>query len=61
MVYVLSENGQPIMPTENHAKIRVLLKEKKAKVIKGSISYKKLKLLETKKNYLIETRNLGCS
>ena len=34
MVYILSENGQPIMPTENHAKVRVLLKEKKAKVIK---------------------------
>lgn len=31
------------------------------KVNKGSISYKRLKLLETKKNYIIETRNLGCS
>lgn len=31
------------------------------KVNKGSISYKKLKLLETRKNYIIETRNLGCS
>ena len=26
MVYVVSENGQPLMPTENHAKVRVLLK-----------------------------------
>ena len=34
MVYVISFNGQPLMPTENHAKVRVLLKNKKAKVIK---------------------------
>lgn len=34
MVYVISQNGQPLMPTENHAKVRVLLKSKKAKVIK---------------------------
>ncbi len=34
MVYVLSRDGQPLMPTENHAKARVLLKEGKAKVVK---------------------------
>jgi N6-L-threonylcarbamoyladenine synthase len=34
MVYVISKNGQPLMPTENHAKVRNLLKTKKAKVIK---------------------------
>jgi N6-L-threonylcarbamoyladenine synthase len=34
MVYVISQNGQPLMPTENHAKVRILLKNKKAKVIK---------------------------
>lgn len=34
MVYVLNQNGQPLMPTENHAKVRVLLKQGKAKVIK---------------------------
>lgn len=34
MVYVTSKNGQPLMPTENHAKVRILLKNKKAKVIK---------------------------
>lgn len=33
MVYVLNKDGQPIMPTENHAKVRVLLKNNKAKVI----------------------------
>ena len=34
MVYVISLSGQPLMPTENHAKDRILLKTKKAKVIK---------------------------
>lgn len=34
MVYVISQNGQPLMPTENHAKVRILLKNNKAKVIK---------------------------
>lgn len=34
MVYVINKNGQPLMPTENHAKVRVLLKNKKAKVVK---------------------------
>ena len=33
MVYVLSKTGQPLMPTENHAKVRVLLKQQKAKVV----------------------------
>ena len=33
MVYVLNNNGQPIMPTKNHAKVRILLKQGKAKVI----------------------------
>ena len=34
MVYVISKNGQPLMPTENHAKVRILLKQGKVKVIK---------------------------
>ena len=34
MVYGISQNGQPLMPTEDHAKVRILLKNKKAKVIK---------------------------
>ena len=34
MVYVLNKNGQPLMPTENYAKVRVLLKHGKAKVAK---------------------------
>ena len=34
MVYVLNQKGQPLMPTENHAKVRILIKKKKAKVVK---------------------------
>ena len=30
MVYVISKNGKPLMPTERHGKIRILLKEKKS-------------------------------
>ena len=33
MVYVLSKNGQPVMPTKNHCKVRLLLKSGKAKVV----------------------------
>ncbi len=33
MVYVLNKNGQPLMPTENHAKVRVLLSKGMARVI----------------------------
>ena len=33
MVYVLNMNGQPLMPTERHGKVRRLLNEQKAKVI----------------------------
>ena len=34
MVYVISKNGQPLMPTGNHAKVRALLKANKAKIVK---------------------------
>lgn len=34
MVYVLSKNGQSIMPTKNHAKVRLLLNYGKAKVVR---------------------------
>ena len=35
MVYVISKSGKPLMPTNRHAKIRILLKNKKAKVIQN--------------------------
>ena len=34
MVYVLNCKGQPVMPTSNYAKVRILLKTNKAKVVK---------------------------
>ena len=34
MVYVLDKNGQPLMPTTRHGKVKHLLKDGKAKVVK---------------------------
>lgn len=34
MVYVLNKNGQPLMPTNRHGKVKHLLKDSKAKVVK---------------------------
>lgn len=34
MVYVISKNGQPLMPTGRHGKVRRLLKSGRAKVLK---------------------------
>ncbi len=33
MVYVLNIDGQPLMPTDRHGKVRHLLKEGRAKVV----------------------------
>lgn len=33
MVYIQNKDGQPLMPTSNHAKVRILLKQGKAKVV----------------------------
>ena len=49
MVYVLSKNGTPIMPTNNHAKVRLLLKYGKAKVVKRAPFT--IQLLSTSKTY----------
>ena len=50
MVYVLSKTGQPIMPTENHAKVRLLLKSGKAMVVKRTPFT--IKLTGTSKTYI---------
>ena len=34
MVYVIAKDNSPLMPTENHAKVRVLLKTGRAKVLR---------------------------
>ena len=36
MVYVLNLNGEPLMPTNRHGKVRRLLRDNKAKVVKTS-------------------------
>ncbi len=33
MVYVLNQNGKPLIPTNRYAKVRILLKQNKAKVV----------------------------
>ena len=56
MVYVLNIDGHPIMPTNNHSKVRILLKQKKAKVIKRCPFT--IQLLYKTNNY-IQSINLG--
>lgn len=34
MVYVLTQDGQPLMPTNRHGKVKHLLKSGKAKVVR---------------------------
>ena len=34
MVYVISQEGKPLMPTGHHGKVRWLLKRKRAKVVR---------------------------
>ena len=36
MVYVIAQNGKPLMPTEHYGKVRWLLKRKRAKVARRS-------------------------
>lgn len=50
MVYIISKNGQPIMPTENHAKVRLLLKSGKAMVVKRTPFT--IRLTGTSKTYI---------
>ena len=52
MVYVISKEGQPIMPTENHAKVCLLLKSNKAKVVKRTPFT--IQLVGTSKTYTQE-------
>ena len=38
MVYVIGKNGQPLMPTNRHGKVKHLLKDGKAKVISEAVT-----------------------
>lgn len=49
MVYVLSKNGQPMMPTKNHTRVRRLLKAGIAKVVKRCPFT--IQILKTSKTY----------
>lgn len=53
MVYVLNQNGQPLMPTNRHGKVKHLLKDCKAKVVNRCPFT--IKLLYSSTNY---TQNL---
>ena len=53
MVYVIGQNGQPLMPTNRHGKVKHLLKSGKAKVVKRCPFT--IKLLYSNTNY---TQNL---
>ena len=56
MVYVISKTGQPIMPTEDHAKVRLLLKSGKAKVVRRTPFT--IRLIGTSKTY-VQSVTLG--
>lgn len=49
MVYVLNKNKEPLMPTNRYAKVRLLLKQKKAKVVNNKPFT--IQLLYDTKNY----------
>lgn len=49
MVYVIGQNGQPLMPTNRHGKVKHLLKSGKAKVVKRCPFT--IKLLYSNTNY----------
>ena len=53
MVYILNQNGQPLMPTNRHGKVKHLLREGKAKIV--SRCPFTIKLLYSSTNY---TQNL---
>lgn len=57
MVYVISNNGQALMPTKRFGKVRKLLKEKKAKVIRRCPFT--IKLLYETETYIVQDVVLG--
>lgn len=56
-VYVLDMNGQPLMPTVRYAKVRKLLKDKRAKVVRKCPFT--IKLLYEPKTKITQACNLG--
>lgn len=57
MVYVLDINGKPLMPTERHGKVRRLLRDGKAKVVRREPFT--IKLLYEPETRVVQDINLG--
>ena len=56
-VYVISKDGQPLMPTSRFGKVRRLLKNKKAKVVRSCPFT--IKLLYEPENLVVQEVVLG--
>ena len=57
MVYVLDINGEPLMPTERHGKVRRLLRDRRAKVVRREPFT--IKLLYEPETKVVQEVNLG--
>src|SRR5574344_2824751 len=57
MVYVLDINGKPLMPTERHGKVRRMLRDGKAKVVRREPFT--IKLLYEPKTNVVQSVTLG--
>ena len=57
MVYVLDINGKPLMPTERHGKVRRMLRDGKAKVVRREPFT--IKLLYEPKTHVVQPVTLG--
>lgn len=57
MVYIISKDGKPLMPTDRHGKVRKLLRDGKAKVVKRTPFT--IKLLYKTENEIIQPITLG--
>ena len=56
-VYVISKDGQPLMPTSRFGKVRRLLRDKKAKVVRSCPFT--IKLLYEPENLVVQEVTLG--
>lgn len=57
MVYIISQDGKPLMPTDRHGKVRRLLRDGKAKVVKRTPFT--IKLLYKTENEITQPITLG--
>jgi len=57
-VYVLDIDGKPLMPTKRFRKVRLMLKNGQAKVVRRDVFT--IQLLYKPKTHYIQHMNLGC-